>query len=170
MKNILTTILIIISLLMLNVRAGVCQETGTTAKQPTAEEASKQQQQGQGTGAKQAPRTPVRLDDSAKKVKRMVEKIGVAGRLTLFLRNGETLHGSVVSYDDETVQVAEIDLKQVLTLHYRNIKKIREDYGKRDLITGQRSNPPKGVKLGISAGLLFVAIGLPLIVLASMKD
>lgn len=168
MKNILTTILILISLLMLNVRAGICQQTSAGAKQPSAGEAS--QQQSQDAGAKVTQRPPVQLDDDAKKIKRMVEKIGVAGRLTLFLRNGDQLHGSIVNYNEESVQVAEIDLKQVLTLHYRNIKKIREDYGKRDLITGQRSNPPKGIKIGIAVGLLFVAVGVPIIALASMKD
>jgi hypothetical protein len=142
LKNILTTILIVISLLIFNVRTGVCQNT-------TA---------------------PVTLDEKAQKIKRVVQKIGVAGRLTLYLKNDEKLYGSVVSYDEESLQIAEIDLKQVLTIQYRNIKKVREDYGKRDPITGRRSNPSKGVKIGITVGLLFTAIAVPLIAIASMKD
>lgn len=174
MKNILTAILIIVSLLMLDVRAGICQESAT-AKQLKAEDISKQQQQARGAqnqGANTTGRqaTPAKLDDKARKIKRMVEKIGVAGRLTLYLQNGEKLYGSVVSYDEESLQIAEIDLKQVLTIQYRHIKKIREDYGKRDPLTGRRSNPSKGIKIGLAVGLLFVAIGLPIITLASMKD
>ncbi|HKS29407.1 MAG TPA: hypothetical protein VJS44_16370 [Pyrinomonadaceae bacterium] len=150
MKNILTAILIA-SLIMLSARVGLCQQATATP------------------AAKQTQSAPP-LDEKARKIKRMVEKIGVAGRLTLYLQNGDKLHGSVVQYDAESVQVAEIDLKQVITIQYRYIKKIREDYGKRDPLTGVRSNPPKGFKIGLTVGLLFVAIGLPIIVLASMKD
>lgn len=149
MKRIFTAILVAVSILMLDVRAGICQQV------PSA-------------GAAQA--RPAQLDDSARKIKRMVEKIGVAGRLTLYLKNGEELYGSVVSYDEESVQVAEVDLKQLVTIQYRNVKKVREDYGKRDLLTGRRSNPSKGIKIGLAVGLLFLAIALPLIALAGAKD
>ena len=178
MKNILTAILVVISLLMLDVRAGICQETGK-AGGPKAEEISKQQSQSaqsssgatQSAATQSAVQTPApKLDDKARKVKRMVEKIGVAGRLTLYLKNGEELYGSVVLYDEESVQITEIDLKQVVTVQYINIKRVREDYGKRDLFTGKRSNPSKGFKIGLAVGLLFVAIGVPIIALASMKD
>jgi hypothetical protein len=168
LKNILTAILVVVSLIIMNVRPVVCQE----AAKPKSEEIPQQQQaqgsQGASSSQRQAQAAP--LDDKARKIKRMVEKIGVAGRLTLYLKNGENLYGSVVRYDEESVQVAEIDLKQVITIQYRNIKKIREDYAKRDPITGKRSNPPKGIRVGIAVGLLFVAVGLPIIVLASMKD
>ncbi|HEX8174455.1 MAG TPA: hypothetical protein VF543_04980 [Pyrinomonadaceae bacterium] len=168
MKNILTAILVVVSLMMLNVRPVAGQET---AKPKSEEIPAREPAQGtQGASSSQRQTQPLPLDDKARKIKRMVEKIGVAGRLTLYLKNGENLYGSVVRYDEESLQVAEIDLKQVITVQYRNIKKIREDYGKRDPITGQRSNPPKGIKLGISIGLLFVAVGLPIVVLASMKD
>jgi len=150
------------------VRVGICQESAKT------EEISKQQSQNtqSSSGATQstAQAQPVKLDDKARKIKRMVEKIGVAGRLTLYLKNGEELYGSVVRYDAESLQIAEIDLKQVVSVQYVNIKRVREDYGKRDLFTGKRSNPSKGFKIGLAVGLLFVAIGVPIIALASMKD
>jgi hypothetical protein len=164
----LTAILVVVSLIILNVRPVACQEAPKPGSEATAKQEQTQNQQSVPSSQRQAQ--PVPLDDKARKIKRMVEKIGVAGRLTLYLKNDETLYGSVVQYDGESVQVAEIDLKQVITIQYRNIKKIREDYAKRDPITGKRSNPPKGIKVGIAVGLLFVAIGLPIIALASMKD
>jgi len=167
----MTAILVVASLMMLNARPVACQEVAAAKK---AEEVSGQEQpqgaQAQTTSSGQRQTQAPPLDDKARKIKRMVEKIGVAGRLTLYLRNDEKLYGSVVRYDAESVEVAEVDLKQVVTIQYRNIKKVREDYGKRDPITGKRSNPPKGIKIGIAAGLLFVAVGLPIVVLASMKD
>lgn len=171
MKNILTTILVVVSLLMIYTRPVVCQES----PKPVQADVTKQEQpQGaqatQPTASSQRQAQSVPLDDRTRKIKRMVEKIGVAGRLTLYLQNGDKLHGSVVRYGAESVEVAEIDLKQVITLQYRYIKKIREDYGKRDPLTGIRSNPPKGIKIGVAVGLLFVAVGLPIVVLASMKD
>jgi hypothetical protein len=168
LKNILTAILIVASLIMLNVRPVVCQEAAKPRSEETVKQELSQGSQSASPGQRQAQSAP--LDDKSRKIKRMVEKIGVAGRLTLYLKNDEKLYGSVVRYDEESVQVAEIDLKQVITIQYRNIKKIREDYGKRDPLTGKRSNPPKGIRVGIAAGLLFLAVGLPIVVLASMKD
>ncbi|MBD0369274.1 MAG: hypothetical protein ICV60_00355 [Pyrinomonadaceae bacterium] len=172
MKNILTAILVVISLLMLDVRAGICQQSNPAKPSTTGEVSKQPTQSGQGasSNAGQTATAPAPLDDKARKIRRMVQKIGVAGRLTLYLKNGEEFYGSVVSYDEESLRIAEIDLKQVVTVQYRNIKRIREDYGKRDPLTGQRSNPPKGFKIGLSVGLLFVALALPIIVLASAKD
>lgn len=142
MKKILTTTLIIISLLMLNVRVSFCQAQTTTPK----------------------------LDEKARKIKRVVEKVGVAGKLTLYLKNGEELYGNVVRYDEESVQITEVDLKQLVTVQYVNVKKVRENYGNPDPITGKRHNPSKGIRTGLTVGLLFLAIGLPIIAVASIKD
>lgn len=156
-KSIFTSILLVVSILMLDVRPGICGQQS-------------QSEGGQAATTTAASVPPAKLDDRARKVKRTVEKIGVGGRLTLYLKNGDELYGSVVSYTEDGVQITEVDLKQVLTIQYRNVKKVREDYGKRDLLTGKRSNPPKGFKIGVAVGLLFVAVGLPIIALAGMKD
>jgi sRNA-binding regulator protein Hfq len=173
LKNIFTAMLIVVSLLLLNTRPGICREQAQTVERALENSSQTQLQSNQNQGAASSSNagqtTPVKLDDKARKVKRMVSKIGVAGRLTLYLRNGEELYGSVVSYDEESLQIAEIDLKQVVTVQYRNVKKVREDYGKRDLLTGKRTNPSKGIKIGVAVGLLFL-IALPIIIVASSKD
>jgi hypothetical protein len=175
-KSIFTSILIAVSILMLDVRVGICRVPAAPIQQKAEETSTQQQSQsggGQATTAPQANATqvpPAKLDDKARKIKRTVEKIGVGGRLTLYLRNGDELYGSVVSLDDESLQVTEVDLKQVLTIQYRNVKKVREDYGKRDIFTRKRTNPPRGFKIGAAVAALFLAVGLPIIALASMKD
>jgi hypothetical protein len=174
LKNILMAILTVVSLLMLNARVVFCQESAASKQERTVESSTQPQAQSvqsQGPtipGAAQT--TPAKLDGKAQKIKRTVEKIGVAGRLTLYLKNGEEFYGSIVRYDEESLQIAEIDLKQVVTVQYRNVKKVREDYGKRDPFTGRRSNPSKGIKIGVTVGLLFVALALPLILIAASKD
>ena len=168
-----TVIFIVVSLLMLDTRMVVCQES-VAAGQGQAAESSTQQpaqsvQNGNSATANRAQTSPAQLDDRARKIKRTVEKIGVAGKLTLYLKNGEDFYGSVVSYDEESLQIAEIDLKQVVTVQYRNVKKVREGYGNPNLFTGKRNNPPKGIRVGVMAALLVFAF-LPILVVLSSKD
>jgi hypothetical protein len=175
LKNILTAILVVISLLMIDVRVGFCQEAIATRPQRAEDTSTQQQPQGAQSQGPTTPSSggqaqPAKLDDKARKIKRMIEKIGVAGRLTLYLKNGEELYGSVVRYDEESLQVAEIDLKQVVTIQYKNVKKVRDDYGKPNPFTGKRNNTAKGIKIGIAIGVFFLAIGLPIIAIASSKD
>lgn len=172
MSKTLTSIFIAVSLLMLDAHVLFCQQPVAAGQSLTAEASTKEQaQSGNATTSNSAPaQSGVPLDEKSQKVKRNVEKIGVAGRLTLYLKNGEELYGSVVSYDAESLKIAEVDLKQVITVQYKNIKKVREGYGNRDLFTGKRVNPPKGVKIGIIVGVIFLAFGLPIIGLAAAKD
>ncbi|MCA1558365.1 MAG: hypothetical protein LC731_07495 [Acidobacteria bacterium] len=172
MKNIMTAILLVASLLMLNVRAGICQESAATKEGGTKESSTQKQSQAaqqQGTN-NSASAQPAKLDDKARKIKRVVEKVGISGRITLFLKNGEELYGNLVSYDEESVQITEVDLKKVVTVQYRNVKRVREGYGAPVPFTGKRRSPSKGEQIGIAAGLLFVVLALPLIILASAKD
>lgn len=143
------TATIIVSLLILSARAAICQQSGPAAATQTQ---------------------TAQLDEKARKIKRTVEKIGIAGKLTLYLKNGEELYGNVVRYDEESLQITEIDLKQVVTIQYRNIKKVREGYGNFNLLTGKRTNPPKGVKIGTFIGVLVFALVIPIIAIATAKD
>lgn len=171
MRQIFFAIVIAVSLLMLDARLVVCQES-TAAQQSTAQSSSGQQsQQSSSTGAPQKTNVQmtVQLDDKARKIKRMVEKVGIAGKATLFLKNGDDLHGNIVSIDEESFQITEVDLKQVITLHYKNVKKVRKGYGNLNLLTGKRTSPPQGVNIAIAAGVLFMVIGLPIIALRGTR-
>jgi sRNA-binding regulator protein Hfq len=117
--------------------------------------------------SKPAPTPP---DKRVEKIKRTVQKIGIGSKITVFLNNGDELHGAVSMIDAESFQVAEIDLHQVFTLQYKHVKKVRSGYDYINPFTGKRVSEPKGLKIGITAGLFFLIIGLPIIVLSSMKD
>ena len=169
MRSILPAIVITLSLLMLDARPVMCQEA--SAAQPVASSsgapAQSSVQQQQNAAPQSAAQKPAQLDERARKIKRIVEKVGVAGKLTLYLKNGEDLYGNVVAIDDESFQITEVDLKRVVTIQYKNVKNVREGYGNKNLF-GQRPNPPKGINIAIAAGLLFIAIGVPLIALRGL--
>lgn len=104
------------------------------------------------------------------KLKRVVEKVGVGHRITVFLKNGEDLHGTVSRVGAEDFDVAEVDLKQLITVRYEFTEKVREGYGHINLLTGRRTSPRKGTSIGLFAGVMFVAVGLPLILVGTMKE
>lgn len=174
MRKTFTAVLLIVSLSMLDARMVACRESFAAKRSLAAESSTRQQtqsaQSGSPTTATLAQTSPAQLDERSRKIKRTVEKIGVAGKLTLYLKNGEELYGSVVRYDEESLQIAEIDLKQIVTVQYKNIKKVREDYGRPNILTGKRNNPSKGLKIGITAAVFAFALGFPILVLATMKD
>jgi hypothetical protein len=109
---------------------------------------------------------------SAEKIKRAVEEIGVAQKITVILKSGnDDLHGAVTRIGKDEFEVAEVDFQRVITVQYTNVKKIRSGYGRINLFTGRRiSSPPRGVGIAVTVGALFLVIGLPVIVLATIKD
>ncbi len=170
MRSILTAIVITLSMLVLDARPVMCQEATTSqASTPATSPAQTSIQQQQSTTPQAAAQKPVQLDERARKIKRTVEKVGVAGKLTLYLKNGEDLYGNVVAIDEESFQITEVDLKRVVTIQYKNIKKVREGHGTREPFTGKRSNWPKGANIALAAGVFFVVIGLPIIALRGTK-
>lgn len=104
------------------------------------------------------------------KLKRVVEKVGVGRRITIFLKNGEDLHGTVSRVGAEDFDVAEVDLKELITVRYEFTEKVREGYGGLNLFTGKRASPRKGTSLALFGGVMFIAIGLPVILIRASKE
>jgi hypothetical protein len=159
-------ILVALSLVLIQAPLARCKQrreadepvNGADAGQP-----SKDQVQSQNN-SKPAP------DKRVEKIARTVRKIGIGSKITAFLNNGDELHGTVSKIDAESFEVAEVDLKQVFTLQYKYVKKIRSGYGAVNVFTGKRTSPPQGFRIGVLAGTLFLALGLPLIFIATAKD
>jgi hypothetical protein len=123
------------------------------------------------TGSSNASQSsPAPTDKHLEKIRRTVRKIGIGSKITAFLNNGDELHGAVTQIDVESFQVAEIDLHQVFTLQYKNVKKVREGYQGVNLFTGKRVSHPRGLRIGVLVGALFLTLGLPIIFLATAKD
>ncbi|HEX8070646.1 MAG TPA: hypothetical protein VF546_11890 [Pyrinomonadaceae bacterium] len=124
------------------------------------------------TPAQSAPpsQTPLPLDKQSQRIKRVVTKVGVGERLTVFLNNGEELHGTVTQIGADSFALAEVDRHDLFTILYRDVRKARSGYEGVSLFTGKHVSSPRGLKIALAAGALFAAIGLPLIILASSKD
>ena len=57
------------------------------------------------------------------------------------LNNGNERYGSIERLDEDSFKLAEVDLKQVFTVAYTDVKKVREGYGNPNQFTGKRWNP-----------------------------
>ena len=155
------------SLCLLLALALVC---GCTPRPAQAQAAGAQAQQ---TPAPQpVPTTTFEqpLDKQSKKIMRVVLNAGVGGRLTVFLNNGEELHGAVSQIGPDSFALAEVDRHDVFTILYRDVRKARTGYDGINLFTGQRVSRSRGMKVaGLAIGL-FAAVGLPLIFVAASRD
>ena len=109
---------------------------------------------------------------SAEKIKRAVEEIGMAQKITVILKSGDDdLHGAVTRIGKDEFEVAEVDSQRVITVQYTSVKKIRSGYGRTNLFTGKRtSSPPRALRIAATVGALFLVIGMPLIIVATTKD
>src|SRR5436305_4822545 len=89
------------------------------------------------------------LDQHAQKMKRNVEKLGVGHQVTAVLKDGKEYHGAVSKIEAESFQVAEVDLKQVVTINYDETKKLYRDYFHKDPFFGR--NPRRNTIIFVSA-------------------
>lgn len=137
------------------------QSTGNTkaqeqsAAQPNAQAGKKQQ--------------PTPSEKQIEKVMHAVFNVGVGRGLTVFLKNGDTLHGTLADIREDDFQIAEIDRRQTFTVRYDEVKEIRRGFGGVNLFTGQRVNPSRARTIARYSALAFV-LALPLILVATMKD
>ena len=113
---------------------------------------------------------PAPSEKQIEKVMHDVFNVGVGQRMTVFLRNGDTLHGTLAQIREETFEVSEVDMRQTLTVRYDEVKKIRGGYGGVNLFTGKTTNaPPRGVRIALFSGLAFL-LALPIIMIATSKN
>ena len=101
----------------------------------------------------------------AVKIKQDVEKIGVAGNITVYMPDGHEYYGSVSRAGADDFAVNDIDLKREVTVRYDEVKKVRSGYGTGPgrTINGKRVHPHTKLitTLAIVGGLIvlvFVAV------------
>jgi hypothetical protein len=105
--------------------------------------------------------SPSKDDQQAEKIKRKVQDLGVSARVTVILKNGQERYGSVAAIGDDSFQILEVDQKQLMTISYKDAKKVRYNYGGPNPFNGKRWNPKWGVIM--SAALIgFILIIVPL--------
>src|SRR4029079_8524440 len=80
---------------------------------------------------------PSKQDQQAERIKTKVQDLGVSTKITVILKTGQELYGSVAAIDDDTFQTLEVDQKRLMTIAYKDVKKIRFDYGNPNPFNGK---------------------------------
>ena len=160
------TLLLALSLLLTQTRPALAQQQASAAEQQPAAT------QTQPAAAPSPPsQRPAPLDKRAEKVRRGVQKIGLNQTITVIMPKEDDLHGTVIEIGEQSFQLAEVDLRQTITVRYGDVKKVRRGYRPYpDLFTGQRNSSPKGIRIAALASIVFVGVLLPAILVAASKD
>ena len=108
-----------------------------------------------------SPSAPAREDRKAEQIKSKLRSLGIASRVTVMLNNGNERYGSIERLDEDSFQLAEVDMKQVFTVAYSEVKKVREGYGNTNQFTGKRWNPI-WAKISLVAVIVMFAVVIPL--------
>src|SRR5215510_3789386 len=76
-------------------------------------------------------------------VKDQVRRIGVGEDVTVALFSGVEYYGAISKIESDSFEIAEVDLKQMVTIAYADVLKVEEGYGAMNSSTGKREKPPK---------------------------
>ena len=137
----------------------------TRLNEPVSTPGDKQTQPGD-----RAAQTTLPVDPAVEKVRHAVEKTGMAQKITVFLKNGDVLHGAVTKIDRDEFTIAEVDFQRLFTIQYKDVKKTRSGYGGINLITGKRASPPQAARIAGMATAFFMVLVLPIILVVVAKD
>jgi hypothetical protein len=77
------------------------------------------------------------------------------------LNNGNERYGSIERIDENSFQLAEVDIKQMVTISYSEVKRVRAGYGNPNQFTGKRWNPI-WAKISVAAVIVMFAVIIPL--------
>lgn len=164
MRRTYLTLLLALSLLLTQTRPALAQSPAPAAGQqqpaPTQPAAAPQQRQ-----------APAPLDKRAEKVRRHVQRIGLNQTISVIMPKEDDLHGTVIEIGEHSFQLAEVDLRQTITVRYGDVKKVRRGYRPfPDLFTGQRNSSPKGMRLAALGAVIFLGVILPAALVAASKE
>lgn len=134
-----------------------------TQQQPAPKSPAESTNEQKPTSTKSTTKTDTatKLDRKVELIKGRLIGLGIASRVTIFLNNGNERYGSIERIDDSTFQLAEVDTKQLITISYAEVKKVRDGYGNVNQFTGKRWNPIWAKIAVIAVGVLF-AVVIPL--------
>ena len=75
-------------------------------------------------------------------VKDQVQKIGKGEDVTVILYSGVEYYGAISKIESDSFEIAEVDLKMMVTIAYADALKVEEGYGAMNSSTGKREKPP----------------------------
>jgi hypothetical protein len=105
---------------------------------------------------------PKSKNSDAAKIKNRVKSIGIAGRVTVVLTNNNEYYGAIRQIGEDSFQLADVDLKEQITISYDEVKKVISGFGKPNPFNGKRWHPSwhiAGVAAVIGLTVLIVVAG-----------
>jgi hypothetical protein len=90
-------------------------------------------------------------------VKDQIQKIGMGEDVTVRLASGLEYYGAISKIEPDSFEIAEVDLKQMVTIVYADVLNVEGGYGAMNPSTGKREKPPN-VKPPSSRGIWIFAI------------
>jgi hypothetical protein len=75
-------------------------------------------------------------------LKDQVQKIGTGEDVTVMLFSGVEYYGAISKIEADGFEIAEVDLRQMVTIAYTDVQKVEKGYGPMNSSTGKREKPP----------------------------
>lgn len=92
-------------------------------------------------------------------VKDQVKKLGNGEDVTVILFSGMEYYGAISKIEAESFEIAEVDLKQMVSIAYTDVKKVEKGYGEMNSSNGRRQS-----KLKSRFGLILIIVGVAAVV------
>jgi len=134
------------------------RETAGNPQTKGSEQSEKKQPQADKSAS---PSKRTKAEQKADQFKSKLRGLGIASRVTILLNNGNERYGSIERIDEDSFQLAEVDLMQVFTISYSDVHKVREGFGRPNQFTGKRWNPI-WAKLSLVAVIVMFLVVVPL--------
>jgi hypothetical protein len=114
-----------------------------------------------GNNATAFCQSPQTSPSQIQKVKDQVQKLGITKRATVILLTGKEYYGAISKIEPDGFEIAEVDLKQMISFDYKDVKEVRKGYGGWNYVSGKRVNPRTNLIAGIAVvGGLFALVVL----------
>jgi hypothetical protein len=138
MKNPLLNSVILLFALAANTSTGFCQQPSPT----------------------NASTDTSKAEAHALKIRHQLEFLGYGREVTVRLRHGSDFHGRIVDTGDNSFRIDEVDLRQVVSINYSDIKRVDGGYLQKSLIGNTRRNPRTSAIISLATlGGLAVVLG-----------
>jgi hypothetical protein len=148
--------------------APLCPKAGAQTGSPG--DTKTQDQTGAKPNVQPGQKKPAPSEKEIEKIMHAVFNVGVGQRITVYLRDGQTLHGTVAEIREDDFKLAEVDVRQSFTIRYDSVKKIRSGYGGVNIFTGRTTNaPPRGVRIALFSALATL-LAIPIIAVITAKN
>jgi hypothetical protein len=105
----------------------------------------------------QSPQNNPASGPDIQRVKEQVEKIGSGEDVTVILFSGVEYYGAISKIEPDSFEIAEVDLRQMVTIDYTEVMRVEKGYGQMNSSTGKREKP---LSVKSHSGLIFLIVGI----------